>query len=108
VVREVKEETGLDAQPLWMVGVYSEPGKDRDPRGHVVSTCYALEVKGGRLKKNQESSQLKWFDPFKLPRKIGFKHDVLVRDYIKQVKQNRSFFEKLGVTDVLKKIRGLR
>ena len=44
VVREVKEETGLESEILKLVGVYSNPR--RDPRGPVVSICYLLKAEG--------------------------------------------------------------
>ncbi len=40
--RELKEETGVDAGPLRLIGVYSDPG--RDPRGHTVSIAYLGEA----------------------------------------------------------------
>src|SRR5439155_213985 len=48
VLREVREETGLETQVLRLVGVFSDPG--RDPRGHTITLAYALEAIGGRLK----------------------------------------------------------
>ncbi len=47
VVRETKEETGLDTEIVRLIGVYSDPG--RDPRGPTVSVCYQMRVKGGSL-----------------------------------------------------------
>jgi 8-oxo-dGTP diphosphatase len=40
--RELAEETGLRADELTMVGVYSNPA--RDPRQHVVSIAYLVRV----------------------------------------------------------------
>jgi 8-oxo-dGTP diphosphatase len=40
--RELLEETGLNADQLSLVGVYSDPG--RDPRGHTVSIAYLARV----------------------------------------------------------------
>lgn len=37
-VRELKEETGLEAKTLLPMGVFSKP--DRDPRGHVISHAF--------------------------------------------------------------------
>src|SRR3989454_5744491 len=45
VVREVREETGLETKILRLVGVFSDP--KRDPRGHVISIVYELEATGG-------------------------------------------------------------
>lgn len=48
--RELMEETGIVAQDLNILGVYSDPA--RDPRGHICSIVYAgsspaLEPRGG-------------------------------------------------------------
>src|SRR2546426_5746281 len=48
VVREVREETGLETKILRLVGVFSDPR--RDPRGHTVTIAYALEPIGGPRK----------------------------------------------------------
>src|SRR3989442_13621792 len=48
VVREVREETGLETRVKRLVGVFSDPR--RDPRGHVSSIVYELDAVGGRLK----------------------------------------------------------
>jgi len=42
VVREVREETGLETRVQRLVGVFSDPR--RDPRGHVISIVYELEA----------------------------------------------------------------
>lgn len=43
-VRELREETGIEAEIVELVGVYSDP--DRDPRGHVVSTPFVVRRTG--------------------------------------------------------------
>lgn len=40
--RELLEETGLQAEALSLIGVYSDP--DRDPRGHTVAIAYLVRV----------------------------------------------------------------
>jgi len=47
VVREVKEETNLDCSIINLIGVYSNP--DRDKRGHIISVAYNLKVGVGHL-----------------------------------------------------------
>jgi 8-oxo-dGTP diphosphatase len=42
--RELNEETGLIATNLSLIGVYSDP--HRDPRGHIVSIAYRIDVVG--------------------------------------------------------------
>src|SRR2546426_6943325 len=45
VVREVREETGLETRVKRLVGGFSHPR--RDPRGHLISIVYALHARGG-------------------------------------------------------------
>ena len=40
--RELKEETGIEAGPLTLIGVYSDP--QRDPRGHTCSVAFLTRV----------------------------------------------------------------
>jgi 8-oxo-dGTP diphosphatase len=42
--REAREETGIEPAELYLVGIYSDPG--RDPRGHTVSIAYASRLAG--------------------------------------------------------------
>jgi len=44
VIRELKEETGLDGSLERLICVRGSP--DRDPRGHVVSIAYLVNAKG--------------------------------------------------------------
>src|SRR3989454_1299638 len=45
VVREVREETGLETRVKRLVGGFSDPR--RDPPGHVISIVYELKAAGG-------------------------------------------------------------
>ncbi len=57
--REAREETGLEVEPVALLGVYSRP--DRDPRGHTVSAVYLCRVVGGRLAGGDDASDARWF-----------------------------------------------
>lgn len=57
--REVREETGLEVEPVQLVGVYSEPG--RDPRGHTVSVVFLCRVTGGLLAGGDDAAEARWF-----------------------------------------------
>src|SRR3954447_13631069 len=46
--RELKEETGVEAGRLDVLGVYGDPG--RDPRGRTISVAYLARVSAARLK----------------------------------------------------------
>jgi ADP-ribose pyrophosphatase YjhB (NUDIX family) len=67
IIREVKEETGLDVVPKAIVGIYSNPN-------HVIayangeirqqfSICFACTMIGGTLQVSEESFEVAFFSP---------------------------------------------
>uniref|UniRef100_A0A7C3YCL0 NUDIX hydrolase n=1 Tax=Geoglobus ahangari TaxID=113653 RepID=A0A7C3YCL0_9EURY len=77
VVREVREETGLECKIKKLVGVYSDP--ERDPRGHFVSICFLMEVVGGELRASSDAEDVKIFKLKELP-KLAFDHEKMIKD----------------------------
>lgn len=78
LLREVKEETGLDVKPVKLVGVYSRP--DRDPRGHTVTVAF-LCIGEGELKAGDDAKEVFVFpieETLKLP--LAFDHGEILRD----------------------------
>lgn len=65
IVREVKEETGLDVMPKYLVGVYSSPKHViAFPTGEVrqqFSLCFACAILGGELRISEESIAVGFF-----------------------------------------------
>jgi len=84
VEREVKEETGLDAEVRELVGVYSAP--DRDPRGHTVSVVFYLTYIGGQPEAGDDASGVKFFEPDKLP-ELAFDHSRIIEDFLRDIYQ---------------------
>jgi len=78
VVREVREETGLDTRVERLVGVYSDPA--RDPRGHTVAVAYSLETLGGELRAGSDAEDVVLLDPEVLP-PMAFDHATIVADW---------------------------
>jgi 8-oxo-dGTP diphosphatase len=76
LVREMKEETGLDIVPVKLVGIYSAP--DRDPRG-IIAATYICKVVGGELKAGDDAAEAYWFDLDKVP-KLGSDHGKMLAD----------------------------
>jgi 8-oxo-dGTP pyrophosphatase MutT (NUDIX family) len=65
IVREVKEETGLEIDVVRLIGIYSDPRhviaySDGEVRQQF-SVCFACRVVGGRLRKSDESHELRFF-----------------------------------------------
>jgi ADP-ribose pyrophosphatase YjhB (NUDIX family) len=64
VLREVKEETGLDVEPVGIVGVYSDPRHviayaDGEVRQQF-SLCFAARNVGGALRVSEESTEVRF------------------------------------------------
>jgi len=79
VVREVEEETGLETEINKLIGVYSSP--DRDPRGHMVSTVFSLDIIGGSLKGGSDAEKAQFFDISELP-ELAFDHGYIITDFL--------------------------
>ncbi len=85
VVREVREETGLEVEPTRLVGVYSDPAIQvvRYPTGHVwhyVTVLFECTVKRGTLTICDETLALKYFSPRRLPPALLPHHRVRITD----------------------------
>lgn len=79
VAREIKEETGFEAEVKNLFAVYSAPG--RDPR-QTITIAYSLEVKGGKMEKSEEATDIGWFPLDKLP-PLAFDHSQIISDWLK-------------------------
>lgn len=82
VVREAKEETGLEVDIIKLVGVYSDP--KRDPRGHTVTLCYITQKARGNLKADTDASCAQSFNKDEILKlKLAFDHDTILKDAFK-------------------------
>lgn len=64
VTREVKEETGIDALPTGLIGIYSDPAhvisySDGEVRQQF-SICFRAQPIGGDIRTSSESSEVLW------------------------------------------------
>ncbi|VVB88396.1 ADP-ribose pyrophosphatase [uncultured archaeon] len=76
VVREAKEETGLDIELIKLAGVYSDPS--RDPRGHTVSVCF-LALGKGNLKAGSDAKDTRLFSLSQIPA-LAFDHNKIIEE----------------------------
>jgi ADP-ribose pyrophosphatase YjhB (NUDIX family) len=64
VVREGKEETGVDIEPVRVLGIYSDPehviGYTDGEVRQEFSICFTARVVGGELATSDESSEVLW------------------------------------------------
>jgi 8-oxo-dGTP pyrophosphatase MutT (NUDIX family) len=72
VVREVREETGVEVEVVDLSGIYTDPGHVmRYDDGEVrqqFSLCFRARPLGGELRTSEETTQVRWVDPAELPK----------------------------------------
>jgi predicted GIY-YIG superfamily endonuclease/ADP-ribose pyrophosphatase YjhB (NUDIX family) len=71
IVRETKEETGLDVMVNGITWVYLI---DTDPRGNSVDIVFEGTTIGGRVELREEHVCYDFFSPHRLPEQIAYKH----------------------------------
>lgn len=81
VIREAKEETGLDIEIINLIGVYSDP--KRDPRSHTVSICFLTKGKGN-LSAGSDADDIGLFSLDNLP-ELAFDHEKIIKDARKMI-----------------------
>lgn len=74
VVREVREETGLEVSVERLVGVYGKPGRNE------LVFAFTCKITGGGLKITSESDANRYFSPEALPTNTLLKHAERIWD----------------------------
>ena len=81
VFREVFEETGLKTKINQIVGVFSDP--NRDPRGHTITIVYLLDIVDGKLKAEDDASDVRFFSVKNLP-SMSFDHKEIINKVLQR------------------------
>jgi 8-oxo-dGTP diphosphatase len=88
IVREVREETGLDVTIVRVVGEYVEKGIKDNVEYEYYPTCFAVKPVGGKLKKQDtEIQEIKLFNLNALPKPLAFEHEKMIKDYLNTKKE---------------------
>jgi 8-oxo-dGTP diphosphatase len=81
VVREMKEETGLDFEIERILGVFSDP--KRDPRFHTVSVVFVGHAKG-EPRASSDAKEVRVFKLEEIPfERLVFDHAEILKRFIK-------------------------
>jgi 8-oxo-dGTP diphosphatase len=83
IVREVKEETGLDVAITSKIGDYHEQGVQDGVAYDYHPACFLVKVVGGEIKKQEsEIEEIKLFSLSDVPATLAFEHAQMIRDYL--------------------------
>ena len=91
ILREVREESGLEVEVVRLVGIYSDPRSvieyaDGEVRQQF-SICFACRIAGGELRQSDESTELRFFAPAELD---GIEVQPSIRVRLQHYLENRS------------------
>ncbi len=77
-IRELKEETGVEAD--YLEQLYTFGDVKRDPRGRVITVTYFALINSEKLKlkSSTDASEAKWFPIDKIP-KLAFDHEKILK-----------------------------
>ena len=88
IIREVKEETGLNIKINDKLGEYRETGVQDGVYYDYQAACFLATPVGGQTKKQvAEIREIRLVDLKALPKKLAFEHRRMIRDYEKSVSQ---------------------
>ena len=77
-IREAREETCLEVQLVVLLGLYSNP--ERDKRGHTVTAVYVADTTG-TPKAADDAKNYQLVLPEQLPAPLAFDHALILADY---------------------------
>ncbi len=80
-IRELQEETGLKADHLDLIGVYSKPG--RDPRGRSVSVAFLARSVTGKPIAGDDAAGVELIKDWE-SLSMAFDHMDIIRDALKR------------------------
>ena len=82
IVREVKEETGLDVEVVSKIGEYHEQGVQDGIEYDYYPACFLVKSVGGEIRKQEsEIEEIKLFNLNDIPETLAFVHSQMIKDY---------------------------
>ena len=83
IVREVKEETGLEVEVVRKIGEYHEQGIQGGVEYDYYPACFLVKVVGGELKRQEtEIQEIQLFSFEDVPENLAFVHKDMLKDFL--------------------------
>ncbi|MCL2477508.1 NUDIX hydrolase [Candidatus Bathycorpusculum sp.] len=88
VIREVREETGLESVVVEVIGDYVEKGNKDNVEYEYYPRCFVVRIVGGELRKqDSEVQEMQLFSLNALPTPLAFEHEKMLEDYVSRQKR---------------------
>ncbi len=82
VVREVKEETGLDVEIIRKIGEYREKGFKDEVEYDYSPACFLVKPVGGEIRRQEsEIEEIELANLEEIPKELAFEQQRMIRDY---------------------------
>ena len=91
-LRELREETALEASAIGELGVFSAP--DRDPRERVITIAFYALVKPSEVEGGDDADEAAWFSIDELPQ-LAFDHADIINAALERLRRD-IHFEPIG------------
>ena len=87
-LREAKEETGLEVELDYFIGIFHNHNMEwsNGDEAHTIGAYYKAHIKSGDLRKDEESLELEFYDPHHLPALFAEDHREAVKAYLEGIK----------------------
>ena len=83
IIREVKEETGLDVEIVTKIGEYHEQGIQDGVEYDYYPACFLVKIIGGNMKgQRSEIQDIQLFSFDSIPKNLAFVHSEMIKDYL--------------------------
>ncbi len=83
IMREVKEETGLDVVIVRKIGEYHEQGVQDGEEYDYYPACFLVKTVGGEIKRQEsEIEEIQLFSLNQTPEPLAFEHTQMIRDFV--------------------------
>lgn len=91
VIRELKEECGVDGRVLELITVEGDP--QRDPRGHIISAVYRVEISfDAHIVPGDDAVHAQFYplrEILENPARLAFDHEKILKLAVRRMNDNR-------------------